>query len=314
MATTSTPLVGTSKAPPPPTSFRILSLSSSMRYHWAYHWTLSLHLNHMIFLNAYLFSVFLVAASSGYWQVPAALAAAYGLYVVVLAGRWVGAPYVVLVGLLASGAWLLRLALAGDFDVGEAGSGAGEGAGVKLEPWQILLVGVGAMLGSFICQLVGHARTERLIAKPHLFHGFVAAPALEWVSFLYRCGAIRPPFLNEVWGEVAIIQKDAARRAAETKAGGSKMGGAKAKTKASILKRADHAATGERALEDTGANQEHAQQHAQQHEEALRFIPVPHTAVEEESTIRGEVATLREEIAAVGDDLAGIIDEQTHRL
>jgi hypothetical protein len=280
-----------------------------MRYHWAYHWTLSLHLNHMIFLNTYLFSVFLVAASSGYWQVPAALAAAYSLYVVVLA-RWVGAPYVVLVGLLASGAWLLRLALAGDF-VEARPPLALAGSGVRLEPWQILLVGVGAMLGSFICQLVGHARTELLIAKPHLFHGFVAAPALEWVSFLYRCGASRPPCLNEVWGEVAIIQKDAARRRAA-----DKVGGAQAKTKASILRRADHAATGERAREDTGANQEHTQQCARQHDEDLRFIPVP-TTVEEESTIRGEVAALREEIAAVKGDLGGILDEQgaqIHRL
>lgn len=64
----------------------------------------------------------------------------------------------------------------------------------KDAPWhwaEVLALGFGLIIASFMCQLVGHARYEKYSAPPHLFHGFVAAPILEFVSLVFRLGGLK---------------------------------------------------------------------------------------------------------------------------
>ena len=158
--------------------FDKLDLRSALRYHLTYHFSRAIHRNHLLFLSTYLLGVALSLAA---WRAAATLtaAAAYSVY-----AAWLlrGAPcaaacFVVYIGVQCAGAlWL----------AGGLGP-AGDAPLAAWSRWQRAMLGLGAVLGSFCAQLVGHARYEELHApRPHLFHGFVAAPVLEWASALLR--------------------------------------------------------------------------------------------------------------------------------
>ena len=59
-------------------------------------------------------------------------------------------------------------------------------------------IGLGVILFSFICQLIGHSYHEEFKVKPNLFHGFIAAPILESTSLVYRIGGYPPGLLEKV--------------------------------------------------------------------------------------------------------------------
>ena len=152
-------------------NYDFFSLESSMVYHLIYHNSLGIHINHMLFLNTYLFGVFLIVASSGLWQLVVAVAALYALYAVVLT-RGIALLYGVAIFGIAAGAWFL----------------VDTTATAAFHSWYYAFVGLGVVLVSFVLQLVGHAIHEEFKAPPLLKHGFVSAPVLEYVSFLFRLG------------------------------------------------------------------------------------------------------------------------------
>ena len=69
----------------------------------------------------------------------------------------------------------------------------------------MVLISLAVIILSFSFQLIGHFYCEKFIAKPDLWHGFVAAPILEWVSFLFRVNLL--PELADVWEEVTEIRE-----------------------------------------------------------------------------------------------------------
>jgi hypothetical protein len=54
--------------------------------------------------------------------------------------------------------------------------------------WGVMLIGFGFWFMSFMLQLTGHAIFEEFEAPMLPWHGFVAAPILEWCCFCYRIG------------------------------------------------------------------------------------------------------------------------------
>lgn len=147
-----------------------------MLYHITYHYTTALHINHLIFLHTLLFGMMLSVSAAGVWELTVAVVALFVAYICLLftARRSLLAlPYCLFVSLLATSAWIVREELSRGF-----------------RPWQILLVGLGIVLTSFAVQLYGHAKYEEFEAPPNLWHGFVAAPILEYTSFLFRLGAL----------------------------------------------------------------------------------------------------------------------------
>jgi len=159
-------------------TFDILSLKSSMIFHRCYHYSVALQLNHLLFLNLYVLGVLMIAASFGGWSSVCTIMAIYASYAVYLA-RLQALPYLCLVGLLA--VYATELA---------ARSGSQQSYN-----WEAALTGLWIVFGSFLAQLAGHALFEEFAAPPHLFHGFVAAPLLEFVSLLFTLGFL--PALRE---------------------------------------------------------------------------------------------------------------------
>lgn len=207
-------------------------LKHSMRFHFAYHYNFSLHANHMMFLHSYLFGVFLCISTaakyiSEQWSstntpMYAAMISVIVIYVFyvalilklamsfyrvvdgcdenepcrshvsvrasgfrIIVQRCLILAYVLVVGILAAGAvyWSIR---------SRTGS------------FKMLLIGLAVILLSFCLQLIGHFSCELFIAKPDVWHGFVAAPILEWVSFLFRVNVL--PEMLDVWDEVTRIR------------------------------------------------------------------------------------------------------------
>eukprot|EP00928_Gymnodinium_smaydae_P089765 TRINITY_DN73678_c0_g1_i1.p1 TRINITY_DN73678_c0_g1~~TRINITY_DN73678_c0_g1_i1.p1 ORF type:complete len:213 (+),score=35.09 TRINITY_DN73678_c0_g1_i1:67-705(+) len=176
-------------------SFKYLELHSSMLYHLIYHFSCAIHVNHLFFLNSYLFGVFLMVSSVGFWQAVAAVLLLYGSYMVKLfAGHGVlyALPYMSFVAGIGVGAWFLSENLL--FPL--------------MNRSEIALIGFGIVMGSFSVQLFGHARYEEFSAPPDLFHGFVAAPVLEYVSSLFHSGAMADKY-TELMGEVVAVRNRA---------------------------------------------------------------------------------------------------------
>ena len=163
-------------------SFNILSLKSSMIFHRCYHYTVALQLNHLLFLNTYMFGILSIAASilQG-WYLAYAVTLIYAAYALYLARFW-AVPYLCLVSLLAVLATELATTMLQNEESNQTS---------YIAP----LTGLGIVLGSFIAQLAGHAMFETFAAPPHLFHGFIAAPLLEFVSLLFSMGFM--PVLSE---------------------------------------------------------------------------------------------------------------------
>ena len=67
-----------------------------MTFHLVYHYTLPLHLNHLVFLHTYLLGVLVCISSGGVWSAVWAAAATYAAYAVLLA-RWAALPYAAVV-------------------------------------------------------------------------------------------------------------------------------------------------------------------------------------------------------------------------
>jgi len=169
------------------TRFDCVNLKSAMVFHRIYHYSFGLHVNHLLFLNTYLFGLLFLVASFGHLWVFVIASLAYVVYLVLLTRLVIFhlLPYILFLFGLACAAWELRI------------SAANSGFCV----WEVAVAGVCLMLASFAFQLAGHWIHEVFNAPPSLMHGFVAAPVLEYVSLLWRLGyggTLHEEVLNEV--------------------------------------------------------------------------------------------------------------------
>jgi uncharacterized membrane protein YGL010W len=169
---------------------RASSLDSGLLYHVVYHRSLALHVNHLLFLQSYELGVLLLLCAGSGW-LSAALAGLYAAYAAWLA-REKALPFLVSLAGLAVAASYTAAAL------GAAG----------LARWEIALLGLGLVLGSFLLQLLGHWLFEEFNAKPSLLHGFVSAPILEGVVLLFRLG-FYPALASDVFARAEALRAEA---------------------------------------------------------------------------------------------------------
>ena len=172
-------------------------MQDALVYHLTYHYSLGLHINHLLFLHTYLLAVFTIAGGVGSLLAPvwggAAVQMLFFIAICVYAmslGGVRGSPYCVFVGLVL---WIAR------FEVPRWLGGE--------DPSTQAMSGFALMMLSFACQLAGHAYFEIFQAPPDLLHGFFAAPVLEWMSLLGRCGLMPSDLMREVWLRVHVLRE-----------------------------------------------------------------------------------------------------------
>jgi hypothetical protein len=167
------------------------------------------HINHLIFGSTYLIGLFWIAAGvgGGLGVIVASLAfVIYATYVL----RW--APLFGIIYLLFPAAPLSLGALAINTLVGPSVlTFLGLSSHTNLGE---VMCGLLTVLASFLAQLAGHAMYEDFKAPPALSHGFVAAPPLEWISFLLRCWEVDGKAeellgLQGVWEETRELRMSA---------------------------------------------------------------------------------------------------------
>merc|ERR1712007_180715 len=122
-----------------------MSLESSMVYHLVYHYSLLIHINHLIFLNTYLFGVFLTVASTSFWPLVAIVVGFYAFYAMILLPTTATAvPYTLFLGGLATAAWSLVDATSDSSSL------------LYMQSWHYTFIGLGVVIVSLLAQIVGH--------------------------------------------------------------------------------------------------------------------------------------------------------------
>lgn len=143
-------------------------LETALVYHRVFHYSLGIHVNHLVFLNTYLLGIF-VALGSVHGAVLGVVALALSAHAFELAGACVAAPFAVQVAGLVLVAESAQNAL-------DAGIGA-------------MTMGLAVALASLLAQVAGHAVFEELRPlRPAPLHGLVCAPFLESVALQFRLG------------------------------------------------------------------------------------------------------------------------------
>lgn len=144
----------------------------AIAYHLLFHSSLGIQINHLIFLHTYLLGVFILSSCD--WITFFLSMSPFMLYASLIIRPW---HYCVLYNLFiliiaTVGMWI-NLYLLGSVYL-----------------WETVVISLVIILFSFICQLVGHYLFEKIQAPPSLLHGFIAAPILEFQSFLMRMNVV----------------------------------------------------------------------------------------------------------------------------
>ena len=178
-----------------------------IRYHLIYHYTLSLHVNHMLLLHTYQLGLLLFVSAISFVGVKHDSSSGindyshyYPLYIFsgflcifeIIFSRCTlyGWSHVILV--------LLPLTILAQYLFN----------GI-LQQWNLycgIIASLVTILSSLILQVIGHASFEEFQAPPAISHGFLAAPVLEWACFWLR---IFPN--NEIWDDVENERRCARR-------------------------------------------------------------------------------------------------------
>jgi hypothetical protein len=168
-------------------AFRPFHLREAIVYHLVYHYSLGLHINHLIFLHTYGIGVGLTTLAIGnasYFYAPSWVVLAFYTLYIMLLGKKIGVAYVVcVVSAQVYAIFLLKASIEGVWTAN---------AMVSSLSLQAFFGGTGiaVVFASFMFQLVGHCVHERFGAPPNLLHGTVCAPFLEFVSLCLRAGLV----------------------------------------------------------------------------------------------------------------------------
>lgn len=156
-------------------------------YHLVYHWTLSIHINHMFLLHTYLLGAYFSACVYSDNSVPVIVAIASLVTIcdlVVLRSHSLilcGLSHVIImVWPLAYAAHYLSLYVQTAYSMDRSNV-------------CMLVAGPTVMLTSLLLQVAAHHYHEEFQAPMSLLHGLLAAPGLEWTSFLLRCYRFQHP-------------------------------------------------------------------------------------------------------------------------
>lgn len=168
-------------------------LIDALTYHRTYHHSRALHYNHLLFLHTYLFGTFLLLAAAGQ-LVVAAGSLVYASYTLLLTRAALPSmlTYCAFLLALAGIAWHVSLRCGGPAST-------------------VAWTATGIIIGSFACQLVGHAWHEAFVAPPALAHGFLAAPPLEVLVLMERLG-VQPTLHGAVLRRVRELRTEAFRQ------------------------------------------------------------------------------------------------------
>lgn len=160
-----------------------LSMKSLMYYHMTFHFSKRIHINHAIFGHLYLLGVFLLFDAIN-WIANVIVCAIYcALFLFIFRFNIIAWIYAVIIALVAFSAHALHEYYLSNMD-----------------EYVAFIVGGSCVIFSLLSQQIGHLIHEKYKAPISLFHGFVAAPFLEFMSYfiLLDCKRIYPAQLRGI--------------------------------------------------------------------------------------------------------------------
>jgi hypothetical protein len=158
----------------------VFDLYGATLYHLVYHYSLSLHINHLLFLHTYGIGIGILTLGLSSF-LSFLILFLYCIYILLLSSSGLTKNKGLLYGLLYIGSFVILQIFAVSF-IAEAVN--------EFQKIETVALGLLITLVSFMMQLIGHCLHENFATEPHLVHGFIAAPFLEFVSLLIRCKII----------------------------------------------------------------------------------------------------------------------------
>lgn len=157
---------------------KYLSMKNLMYYHMTYHHSKSIHLNHLIFLHIYLFGLFLnLVAIDKIGYVASICILLYCILNLIIFRlhfiSWLYSIIIISIGFLSYISYHFYLKPS-QFDVNYK-------EGIPF------IIGFSLMLLALISQEFGHLCFEKFLPPTSLYHGFIAAPFLEFMALFVLC-------------------------------------------------------------------------------------------------------------------------------
>ena len=158
----------------------VFDLYGAILYHLVYHYSLSLHINHLVFLHTYGIGIGVLTLGVSSF-LSFLILFSYCIYILLLSSSGLKKNKGLLYGLLYIGSFV-TVQIFAVYSIAEAVN--------EFQKIETVALGLLIILVSFMMQLVGHCLHENFATEPHLVHGFIAAPFLEFISLLIRCKII----------------------------------------------------------------------------------------------------------------------------
>jgi hypothetical protein len=168
----------------------MFDLYGAVIYHLVYHYSLSLHVNHLVFLHTYGIGIGVLTFSLSTHYISFLILFLYCIYILLLSSSGLKNFKDLSYGLL----YIITVIILQVFAVFVIAKAVNEFKKIEIAALGLLII-----LISFMMQLIGHCLHEKFATEPHLVHGFIAAPFLEFISLLIRCGIIDTYKNNSTW-------------------------------------------------------------------------------------------------------------------
>ena len=154
-----------------------------------FHFTKGIHINHAVFLHLYLLGEFLVMDSVNWIANLTACAIYCALFLFIFRFNIIAWIYVAIVAAISFASHSLHqyYLQPSDFDT-------------SFNQFLPYIVGFACMLFALVSQQIGHCLFEKYLPPMSLFHGFVAAPFLEFMAYfvLLDCRGVYPKQLEGI--------------------------------------------------------------------------------------------------------------------
>ena len=170
-----------------PEEIRFFCMRSLMYYHMTYHHTFSIHINHAILLHLYLFGLFLILVAVHKIMAIVFMVIYCSLFIVIFRGNIIGWLYTIIIFAIGFLAYFIfeSYLKPSYFDV-------------KYNVGIPYIIGACCILFALLLQQLGHTIFERFLPPISLYHGFIAAPFLEFMTYfvLLDCKKLIPSKLD----------------------------------------------------------------------------------------------------------------------
>ena len=164
-------------------------------YHLIYHYTVKLHLNHLLLLHTYLLGIYIFACGCAGIYILSVVTCLFCCFDILFARFTVhGWSHSIFVHLpLSIGSYYLTTSFLQ--------------TSLELSTLNIIIASLSLMLCSLLLQVAGHSAWEEFQAPAAITHGLLAAPVLEWTTMWLR---LYPDVT--LWTEVEASRERARRK------------------------------------------------------------------------------------------------------